>query len=215
MYFRFILVLIVFTLLTNSTNSNNFSNNFSNISKNLNTIDTTISDTLTIDSCQFETVVDVYENVKFLDSLQHKSNYFKYHKVADQLQYIKDNYIYAKMLEDSFNIPMCITFAQAIHESGAGTSNLAKNANNHFGVKGYGKCKKFGKWRYFKNVEECYKHRGQFFKQNLSYMLEYDKNDYKLWCRKLGQCGYAGKNNFEYTKKLIETIEKYELNKLK
>ena len=34
-----------------------------------------------------------------------------------------------------YKIPASITLAQALLESGAGTSYLAKNANNHFGIK--------------------------------------------------------------------------------
>ena len=40
--------------------------------------------------------------------------------------------------ERQFGIPASITLAQAILESEAGRSRLAREANNHFGIKSYG-----------------------------------------------------------------------------
>ena len=50
----------------------------------------------------------------------------KYHKIAMEEQ-------------KHFNIPASVKLAQAILETGSGTSSLAKHQNNHFGLKYWGK----------------------------------------------------------------------------
>ena len=50
-------------------------------------------------------------------------------------------------------IPASITLAQALHESNNGTSNLAKEANNHFGIK----CKSYWKGEKYAHKDDDYK----------------------------------------------------------
>ena len=74
-----------------------------------------------------------------------------------------------------YKIPASITLAQGLLESGAGTSTLARKANNHFGIK----CGKAWKgpyvlqdddarnerFRKYRSVEESYEDHSRFLQQ--------------------------------------------------
>ena len=120
-----------------------------------------------------------------------------------------------------YKIPASITLAQALLESGAGTSYLAKNANNHFGIKvGVGWSgpyvtrdddHKDEKFRKYKNVEESYEDHSQFLlKDRYKRLFDLNPLDYKAWARGLKACGYA--TSPTYASRLITIIETYELD---
>lgn len=117
-------------------------------------------------------------------------------------------------------IPASITLAQGILESGAGNSELAKFANNHFGIKCTAdwKGKAYYKdddqkndcFRVYKDARESYKDHSEFLKRKrYAALFELDKNDYKNWAFGLKAAGYA--TNPKYPDLLINTIEKYKL----
>jgi hypothetical protein len=54
-----------------------------------------------------------------------------------QEEYFKSNLLGAKIGQILFGVPPSIQFAQAITESGGGRSYIARNSNNHFGIKYY------------------------------------------------------------------------------
>lgn len=126
-------------------------------------------------------------------------------------------------------IPASITLAQGIIESGYGTSGLAKNSNNHFGIKcanGWTGGKYYYKdddykngklikscFRTYKNAEESYYDHSQFLMDNQRYHFLFDlpKTDYKSWAKGLKKAGYATAKHYATT--LIKTIEKFELYK--
>lgn len=120
-----------------------------------------------------------------------------------------------------YKIPASITLAQALLESGAGTSYLAKNANNHFGIKvGTGwngpyvtrdDDRKNEHFRKYKNVEESYEDHSQFLlKDRYKRLFDLNPLDYKAWARGLKACGYA--TSPTYAERLITIIETYELD---
>ena len=120
-----------------------------------------------------------------------------------------------------YKIPASITLAQALLESGAGTSYLAKNANNHFGIKvGTGWSgpyvtrdddHKNEHFRKYKNVEESYEDHSQFLlKDRYKRLFDLNPLDYKAWARGLKACGYA--TSPTYAERLITIIETYELD---
>lgn len=119
------------------------------------------------------------------------------------------------------NIPASITLAQGILESGDGTSRLATEANNHFGIKCHegwegdriyhdddekGEC-----FRKYKNPEESYKDHSTFLTTRIRYatLFELEKTDYKGWAKGLQKAGYATSKTYAET--LIRLIEQNEL----
>jgi len=121
-------------------------------------------------------------------------------------------------------IPASIVLAQAMFESANGNSELAKNANNHFGIK----CKKewegesYAKddetenecFRKYNSVLESYTDHSLFLKTRPRYAFLFDipVTDYKAWCFGLKEAGYA--TDPKYAKRLIDIIEKYKLHEL-
>ncbi|HYG14575.1 MAG TPA: LysM peptidoglycan-binding domain-containing protein [Bacteroidia bacterium] len=121
-------------------------------------------------------------------------------------------------------IPASITLAQGILESGNGNSRLAKEGNNHFGIK----CKKTWTgntiyedddelnecFRAYKTAKESYEDHSSFLLDNTRYAFLFDlePTDYKGWAKGLKSAGYA--TNPQYAEILINLIERHELHKL-
>lgn len=117
-------------------------------------------------------------------------------------------------------IPASITLAQGLLESGAGNSELARKANNHFGIKCHnwnGKRmyhdddRKDDCFRSYNSVYESYEDHSRFLVsgQRYSKLFKLKTTDYKGWAKGLKAAGYA--TNPKYASKLIEIIELYEL----
>ncbi|HMT95138.1 MAG TPA: glucosaminidase domain-containing protein [Ferruginibacter sp.] len=114
-------------------------------------------------------------------------------------------------------IPASITLAQGLLETEAGTSDLVKRSNNHFGIK----CK--STWtgpsvshtddapnecfRKYATAEESYSDHSNFLRgsDRYSFLFELPANDYKGWAYGLKKAGYA--TNPNYPKILIKYIE--------
>lgn len=119
-------------------------------------------------------------------------------------------------------IPASITLAQAIVESGSGESNLAKKANNHFGIK----CKtewtgekiyqdddaKNECFRVYPNAESSFIDHSNFLKDRPYYasLFELDPVDDTAWAFGLKKAGYATQK--DYPSKLLNIIDLYELS---
>ena len=121
------------------------------------------------------------------------------------------------------DIPASITLAQALLESGAGKSELATKANNHFGIKctsdWAGKTYKYSDnranecFRKYADVADSYEDHSLFLKRKrYESLFALSVKDYKGWARGLRECGYA--TDPKYPSKLINIIELYELDKL-
>ena len=121
---------------------------------------------------------------------------------------------------NKYGIPASITLSQALLESGTGNSDLAKYANNHFGIKctsdwkgkGYYKDddQKDDCFRVYNNPEESFKDHSEFLKRKrYAALFELDKDDYEGWAKGLKAAGYA--TNPKYPALLINIIEKYNL----
>ena len=118
-------------------------------------------------------------------------------------------------------IPASITLAQGILESGSGNSYLARNSNNHFGIKCGSQWK--GKTSYhdddmenecfraYSRVKDSYLDHSLFLTSNQRYAFLFDlkENDYKAWARGLKKAGYA--TNPHYADRLIQLIEEEKL----
>lgn len=115
-------------------------------------------------------------------------------------------------------IPASIKLAQGILESGYGKSELAKNANNHFGMKCGSQWKgktyqlKGACYRAYANADVCYKEHSEFLKRkHYEALFKLKKTDYRAWAKGLQKAGYATDKN--YPSKLIEIIERYKLDR--
>lgn len=122
---------------------------------------------------------------------------------------------------EKYNIPASITLAQGLLESASGNGRLAKEANNHFGIK----CHKT--WRgdvvYHDDdeLQECfrkYRHPKYSFRdhslflserQRYMFLFNLERSDYKGWAKGLKKAGYA--TDPKYPVKLISLIERYDL----
>ena len=137
------------------------------------------------------------------------------------LDYI-ENYKDIAMTEMVNNkIPASITLAQGILESGNGQSKLAKEGNNHFGIK----CHKDWKgrsmrmdddapnecFRVYNSAEESYRDHSIFLRNGTRYAFLFDLKitDYKGWAKGLKKAGYATLPT--YANVLINYIETYNL----
>ena len=119
-------------------------------------------------------------------------------------------------------VPASITLAQGIIESDYGRSRLAREANNHFGIK----CHKgwTGKkiyhdddrrnecFRKYRKVDESYRDHSDFLRQGsrYSFLFKLEQGNYKGWARGLKRAGYA--TNPGYASMLINMIKENELH---
>lgn len=120
-----------------------------------------------------------------------------------------------------YRIPASITLAQACLESGDGTSRLATEANNHFGIKCHkdwkGKgikhdAEKKGEcFRSYKHAEESFNDHSSFICNRKRYesLFKLDIMDYKSWAKGLRKAGYA--TDPIYAERLIKIIDEYKL----
>lgn len=124
-----------------------------------------------------------------------------------------------------YGVPASITLAQAILESDAGNSGLAKQANNHFGLKCFSKnCKKGHCVNYsddthkdfflsFGTVWGSFRAHSEFLREHERYfgLFELDRKDYKAWAQGLAEAGYA--TDPQYADKLIVLIKNLGLDR--
>ena len=142
---------------------------------------------------------------------------------AIYMNYIRSNNKLAIQHMNEYGIPASIKLAQALLESKAGTSELARNHNNHFGIKcssnWTGPCAMYAddtptdRFRIYSNIRESYEDHSLFLQQNSRYrmLFDFEPRDYISWAKGLQQCGYATDRN--YADKLIRLIEAYKLDR--
>ena len=123
----------------------------------------------------------------------------------------------------AYGIPASITLAQGILESGMGYGRLAKEGNNHFGIKCHNGWK--GKsirhdddakdecFRSYKNPLRSYRDHSLFLvdRDRYSFLFKLKRKDYKGWAIGLKAAGYA--TDPKYAEKLISLIERFDLTR--
>ena len=131
-------------------------------------------------------------------------------------------------------IPASIKLGQALLESRFGTSALARQANNHFGIKAEPKwndqprhCVYSYEWserrqrmvpvlscfRQYADLADCFEGHSTFLQTRAHYapLFQLEKNDIEGWAKGLQQAGYA--TDPKYAQKLLGVIKKYQLNR--
>lgn len=140
---------------------------------------------------------------------------------SDYQRYIER---YASLAVDQMHrhkIPASITLAQGLLESGAGKGDLARRANNHFGIKVGGSWTgpyilkdddaRNEKFRVYGSVKESYEDHSLFLKKpRYASLFNLKMTDYKAWAHGLKRCGYATNPRYAYS--LIDIIERYNLH---
>ena len=118
-------------------------------------------------------------------------------------------------------VPASITLAQAAFESGDGNSDLAREANNHFGIKCHDEWsgKTYSQdddsrnecFRRYNSVLESFDDHSNFIRtrDRYAFLFTLDKTDYKGWAYGLKKAGYA--TNPDYPAHLIKIIEENQL----
>lgn len=118
-------------------------------------------------------------------------------------------------------VPASITLAQAAFESGDGNSDLAREANNHFGIKCHkewnGKTyiqdddRKNECFRKYNSVLESFDDHSNFLRtrDRYSFLFSIPRTDYRAWAHGLKKAGYA--TNPHYPERLIKIIEENQL----
>jgi len=125
---------------------------------------------------------------------------------------------------NEYHIPASITMAQACLESGDGNSILAREGNNHFGIKcnsswsgphilqddeSRNEC-----FRKYSSAIDSYIDHSKFLTGGMRYqfLFDYDIKDYKKWAYGLKKAGYA--TDPQYPERLLKIIAEFQLEKL-
>lgn len=139
------------------------------------------------------------------------------------LKYIDQYRAIAVAQQSEHRIPASISMAQGLLESGAGRSELAVKANNHFGIKctpdwngasyRHDDDKKNECFRKYRYAEDSWEDHSKFLlRKRYESLFALDITDYCGWANGLKQCGYA--TDSRYAAKLIKLIEDYHLDAL-
>ncbi len=143
---------------------------------------------------------------------------------SNVLQYINTYKELAVEEMQRTGVPASIKLAQGILETEAGTSDLVRRSNNHFGIKcktnwdgdkvyhdddARGEC-----FRAYASAADSYRDHSDFLRSSARYafLFKIDPEDYRAWAEGLKKAGYA--TNPSYTRQLIQYIEDYNLQTL-
>jgi hypothetical protein len=142
-------------------------------------------------------------------------------QTTSRKEYILKYKILAINQMKQYGIPASITLAQGCLESGDGNSRLAREANNHFGIKCHdwsgekilqddeerNEC-----FRKYATVEDSYQDHSLFLRnrERYGFLFSLPPTDYKGWAEGLSKAGYA--TNPSYSKQLIKIIEEFGLS---
>ena len=141
-------------------------------------------------------------------------------QMASYLAYIEQYKDIAIAQQQEYGIPASITLAQGLLESAAGKSYLAREGNNHFGIKchrqWHGEVLEVGDsakrvcYRQYGSAADSFKDHSLFLQgRRYSKLYDLEVTDYRGWAAGLRECGYA--EDTAYPQKLIQIIEQYEL----
>lgn len=154
--------------------------------------------------------------------------------------YVKDHYKLALLEQDKFKFPASVKLAQAMIETGYGSSELARYHKNHFGIKYFkSRVHKIKQWDElvdlnnlatitddkpnekflaFHGTWHTYRYHSLFVAGEGSHYLKYvpENADYKDWCAALRKGGYATAQTYERDLiRIIETNGLYKLDNIK
>jgi len=136
---------------------------------------------------------------------------------VEAVAYICNNAERAMAVQTAYGIPAEITLAVGMLESGKGSSNIAHNARNHFGIKrGDGwrgatfTCANNKQWRAYNSIDDSYADFGRFIMEHVPEFVENPSVE------AFAKTGYAGKGRKAgvYAALLNSIISRYQLREL-
>jgi flagellum-specific peptidoglycan hydrolase FlgJ len=137
--------------------------------------------------------------------------------------YIKKYASIAKAGWARYGVPASISLAQGLIESRSGTSKLAVNNNNHFGMKCFsrncrkGHCTNFTDDTHkdfflkYGNAQQSWDAHSKLLASGRYKKLKKYGRDYRRWAHGLKNVGYATDRTYDH--KLITIIERYNLDR--
>ena len=133
------------------------------------------------------------------------------------IEKFKDNAI--RIMHQS-GIPASIVLAVAMHESASGSSKLAKEFNNQFGIKGFDahviykhKKKTYTHYKKYDSVMDSFQDFARIMterKQFSHLTQEHTHYDYTGWAKGIQHSGYAASH--KWASQVLGLIRKYKLN---
>jgi len=118
---------------------------------------------------------------------------------------------YAEDLACHYGIPADVMLAVAYIESGGGTSKVALNLNNHFGIVGscnYDVSKYKSRYKYFESIEHSYVGFCDLVASKKFYPGLKGSTNTEKWVRSIAATGYAADAN-RWSTTVIGMIKKY------
>jgi len=116
-------------------------------------------------------------------------------------------------------VPASIVLAAAMHESACGNSNIARNLNNQFGMKGYGTTVYYKNnkkirtsYKQYDSVLESFEDFARVLteKKKFSHLgNEYSHYDYQHWAHGIQKSGYCSSHT--WASQVVDIIKKYQL----
>lgn len=136
-------------------------------------------------------------------------------KVSAQSSAYVDKYSpIAKEMMEEHGVPASVILAIAMHESGNGGSKVAKNLNNHFGVKGKNNSTVIrSAYKGYRSVLDSYDDFVGIVKRKKTTQSLFEKHPgekYEAWVKAIARSGYSTSKG--WTSKVIATIRKYHLD---
>lgn len=132
------------------------------------------------------------------------------------IQRFKDNAI--KIMHQS-GVPASIVLAIAMHESGSGTSKLARTQNNHFGMKGKSPVSYTGRkhtgssYKQYDSADDSFADFARVMTERKKFTQLSDRlshYDYLGWVKGIQRSGYASSKR--WGAQVLGLIRKYNLN---
>ncbi|MBU0697011.1 MAG: glucosaminidase domain-containing protein [Bacteroidetes bacterium] len=127
--------------------------------------------------------------------------------------YIDENKDLAVELMNTYHIPASIILGVAIHESGSGTSKIARYLNNHFGIKGSNSSTKIrSAYKGYDEGKDSYQDFINIMQNRSKFAVLFDKYneyDYRSWAKGIQRGGYAASRT--WASQVIAIINYYNL----
>lgn len=128
--------------------------------------------------------------------------------------YIEQHKKVAQQLMKETGVPASVILAVAIHESAFGNSRVAKNLNNHFGIKGKNNSTAIrSAYKGYDSVKLSYNDFIDLLRRKKSTQGLFDKynsTDYNAWVRGISRSGYSATKG--WSSKVLSTIDRYNLD---